>query len=185
MNLSSLKLFTAEDLEDQLPDDGAHDGEFQEEEEQGDLSPRTKCCPMFKFSKQEVDNMFPSLNPWENVGTFISQEPVIARNIIDDFEDDQDEDSELVSHDLFSETTSSNLKFNSVKLVIEELANKPFKINHKHANIQFNQTRGPIPPQNKLLIRREQPNQQAQLFQQQQPLQTRFIKTQSPQIAHT
>jgi hypothetical protein len=50
LNLETLKLFTEEDAEDQLPDDGAHVED--EGSELSNISPRTKCCKFQRFTKE-------------------------------------------------------------------------------------------------------------------------------------
>lgn len=85
MDLGHLKLFSLEENEDeQLPDDGAHDGE------EGSVSSRvsidTKCCIFTKEKKNKIDRMFPTKAPWDHSSDEEAEEGI-------DFEPEVDEEN--------------------------------------------------------------------------------------------
>lgn len=61
LNLETLKLFTEADLDEDLPDDGAHNEE--EGSVMSNATPKTKCCKFNRYTRAQVDRMFPLGNP--------------------------------------------------------------------------------------------------------------------------
>lgn len=83
-------MFVGVDLEDQLPDDGAHDDD--EGSVDSEISTETKCCIFAKTTKTPPEGMLPPIDPWD-IEAMIEKSMMKAREVIDlsDQEDDQDQ----------------------------------------------------------------------------------------------
>lgn len=76
----NLKMFVQVDLEDQLPDDGAHDDE--EGSVASELSTETKCCIFSKEVRNVPEGMLPPFDPWD-IEALIENSMINARQVID------------------------------------------------------------------------------------------------------
>ena len=79
-NSLDLKMFVQVDLEDQLPDDGAHDEE--EGSVTSEISTETKCCIFAKVVKNAPEGMLPPFDPWD-IEALIENSMMNARQVID------------------------------------------------------------------------------------------------------
>jgi len=133
---TDLKMFVQVDLEDQLPDDGAHDDE--EGSVYSEISTQTKCCVFAKVIKNAPEGMLPPVDPWDIEG-LIENSMMNARQVIDlseaEGEDQEDENQNEIQSSLSSKRSA--LRSSKLAEILSRSKVQETYKNHQAANICF------------------------------------------------
>ena len=111
-------MFVQSDLDDQLPDDGAHDDE--EGSVSSQISTETKCC-IYSKVRNAPEGMLPPMDPWD-IEALIERSMVIARQVIDasDVDEKEQQDGEIDETPWSTSSAIPNLRFSCLKEILSQ-----------------------------------------------------------------